>query len=374
MTIEIPSCRSRPVLWRERFHPPLAEREFKTPAGTNQELLPMNLATHAGLIAGTSVLTIASTGTAGDLDSVIDGIINDSATISGDDAFSMSGLFAYGFANTDDDSYAGSIGSAHLTFAGESGGWNWTFNYVLDGNTGYYGSDSDGDGFNDDMRDYAIWQEMDNGFSYGMGNVKSIFLKSNSVAEANTLQINNTVTGAALEGRGEQIGFGYEADQFRVMGRAYDVDGADADGFSTEFRGEFLVMGSWDNCDCFGAAAGNESTLVIGAATSSDTLLDGTTFDVTYKADALSVHAAMTDVLDGAWEATTVQAAYAFADATSFYVSYEDVESTGPAGDFDDLDVGINHYYSDSCKATLEIDFEDANDDMTIAGQVQFTF
>ena len=61
----------------------------------------MNLATHAGLIAGTSVLTIASTGTAGDLDSVIDGIINDSATISGDDAFSMSGLFAYGFTHTD---------------------------------------------------------------------------------------------------------------------------------------------------------------------------------------------------------------------------------------------------------------------------------
>lgn len=332
----------------------------------------MNLATHAGLIAGTSVLTIASTGTAGDLDSVIDGIINDSATISGDDAFSMSGLFAYGFASTDADTYAGGIGSAHLTFAGESGGWNWTFNYVLDGNTGanagYY---TDG---GNSMRDYAIWQEMDNGFSYGMGNVKSIFLKSNSVAEANTLQINNTVTGTALEGRGEQIGFGYEADQFRVMGRFYDVDGLDADGFSSEFRGEFLVMGSWDNCDCFGAAAGNESTLVIGAATSSDTLLDGTTFDVTYKADALSVHAAMTDVLDGAWEATTVQAAYAFADATSFYVSYEDVESTGPAGDFDDLDVGINHYYSDSCKATLEIDFEDANDDMTIAGQVQFTF
>ena len=362
-----PSCRSRPVLWRERFHPQLAEREFKTPAGTNQELLPMNLATHAGLIAGTSVLTIASTGTAGDLDSVIDGIINDSATISGDDAFSMSGIFAYGFDHTDADSYAGGVGSSHLTFAGESGGWNWTFNYVLGGNNGYY----EGGG---DFRDYAIWQEMDNGFSYGMGNVKSVFLKSNSVAEANTLQINNTATGAALEGRGEQIGFGYEADQFRVMGRAYDMDGMDADGFSTEFRGEFLVMGSWDNCDCFGAAAGNESTLVIGAATSSDTLLDGTTFDVTYKADALSVHAAMTDVFDGAWEATTVQAAYAFADATSFYVSYEDVESTGPAGDFDDLDVGINHYYSDSCKATLEIDFEDANDDMTIAGQVQFTF
>jgi hypothetical protein len=337
----------------------------------------MNLATHAGLIAGTSVLTIASTGTAGDLDSVIDGIINDSATISGDDAFSMSGLFAYGFAHTDADSYAGGIGSAHLTFAGESGGWNWTFNYVLDGNTGYYASDSDGDGVNDDMRDYAIYKEMDNGFSYGFGNVKSVFLKANSIAEANTLQINNTTTGAALEGRGEQIGFGYEADQFRVMGRAYDVDGGDADGFSTEFRGEFLVMGSWDNCDCFGAAAGNESTLVIGAATSSDTLLDGTTFDVTYKADALSVHAAMTDVLDGAWEATTVQAAYAFADATSFYVSYEDVESTTPLGDFDDLDVGINHYYSDSCKATLEIDFEEdgvVDGDMAIQGQVQFTF
>ena len=77
-------------------------------------------------------------------------------------------------------------------------------------------------------------------------------------------------------------------------------------------------------------------------------------------------------VLDGAWEATTVQASYFFADATQAYVSYEDVEAD--TGDFDDLDVGINHYYSDSCKATLEVDFEDANDDMTIMGQVQFTF
>ena len=328
----------------------------------------MNLATHAGLIAGTSVLAIASTGTAGDLDSVIDGIINDSATISGDDHFSMSGLFAYGFANTDADSYAGGIGSSHLTFGGESGGWNWTFNYVLDGNSGYYGDGGQA------MRDYAIWQEMDNGFSFGMGNVKSIFVKANSIAEEHTLQINNTATGANLEGRGEQIGFGYKADQFRVMGRAYDVDGPDADGFSTEFRGEFLVMGSWDNCDCFGAAAGNESTLVIGASTSSDTLVDGTSFDVTYKQDVWAVHAAMTDAFDGAWEATTVQASYAFADATSFYVSYEDVESTTAFGDFDDLDIGVNHYYSDSCKATLEVDFEDANDEMTIAGQVQFTF
>ncbi|MEC8065174.1 MAG: hypothetical protein VX126_03870, partial [Planctomycetota bacterium] len=357
-------------------------------------------ATHAGLIAGTSVLTIASTGTAGDLDSVIDGIINDSATISGDDAFSMSGLFAYGFAHTDADDYAGSVGSSHLTFAGEAGGWNWTFNYVLGGNTGYYGSTTTSTTFSptgtdifgdpvdiddivvtevDSFRDYGIYKEMDNGFSFGFGNTKSIFLKSNSVAEASTLQINNTLTGAALEGRGEQIGFGYNADQFRVMGRVYDVDGADADGFSFEFRGEFLAMGSsWDNCDCFGAAAGNESTLVFGAAHSDDSLFDGTTFDVTYKVDAFSVHAALTDVLDGNWEATTVQASYAFADATSFYVSYEDIET--PAGDFDDLDIGINHHYSDSCKATLEIDFENdaallgGNDDMTIPGQVQFTF
>ena len=58
-------------------------------------------------------------------------------------------------------------------------------------------------------------------------------------------------------------------------------------------------------------------------------------------------------------------ASYFFADATQAYISYEDIDG----GDFDDLDVGINHYYSDSCKATLEIDFEEdgvVDDDMTI--------
>ena len=328
----------------------------------------MNLATHAGLIAGTSVLAIAGTGTAGDLDSVIDGIINDSATISGDDAFSMSGLFAYGFVNEDSENYAGGIGSAHLTFEGHSGGWNWMFNYVLDGNTGYYGTDGA-----DEIRDYAVWQEMDNGLSFGFGNVKGIFLKANGVGEADTLQINNTNTGAALEGRGEQIGVKYEADQFRVMARLYDG----ADEFSMDARVEFLAMGSWDDCNCFGSSAGSESTLLVGFSTSDEDNFDGTSFDVTYKADALAVHAAMTDAFDGAWEATTIQASYFFADATMAYVSYEDVESTGPAGDFDDLDVGINHYFSDSCKGTLEIDFENdaaTDDDMTISGQVQFTF
>ena len=71
-----------------------------------------------------------------------------------------------------------------------------------------------------------------------------------------------------------------------------------------------------------------------------------------------AVHAAMTDIDaagdDGAWEATTVQASYFFADATQAYISYEDID-----GGDDDLDVGINHYYSDSCKATIEIDFEE---------------
>ncbi|MEL7066762.1 MAG: hypothetical protein AAGK24_04960, partial [Planctomycetota bacterium] len=178
----------------------------------------MNLATHAGLIAGTSVLAIASTGTAGDLDSVIDGIINDSATISGDDAFSMSGLFAYGFTHTDADSYAGGDQSGHLTFEGNSGGWNYMFNYVV-GENGYY--DSNGV---DAFRDYAVYKELDNGLSYGFGNVRGIFLKANSIAEADTLQLNNTATGGALEARGEQIGLKYEADQFRVMARLYDGD------------------------------------------------------------------------------------------------------------------------------------------------------
>ena len=331
----------------------------------------MNLATHAGLIAGTSVLAIASTGTAGDLDSVIDGIINDSATISGDDHFSMSGIFAYGFTHNDDDSYEGEDTSGHLTFEGHSGGWNWMFNYVV-GENGYY--DANGD---DAFRDYAVWQEMDNGLSFGFGNVKGIFLKANSVAEANTLQLNNTATGGALEGRGEQIGVKYEADQFRVMARLYDG----ADDFSMDARVEFLAMGSWDDCNCFGSMAGSESTLVLGFSNSDEDNFDGTSFDVTYKMDAWAFHAAMTDVEnadineDGTagdvWESLTIQASYFFADDTMAYISYEDVDTTGE----DDLDVGVNHWYSDSCKGTLEIDFEDGDDDeMTIGGQIQFTF
>jgi len=340
----------------------------------------MNLATHAGLIAGTSVLTIASTGTAGDLDSVIDGIINDSATISGDDAFSMSGLFAYGFAHTDADDYDGGINSSHLTFEGSAGGWNWGFNYIVGGNTGFYGSDvvgqdDDGNDILDELRDYGIWQEMDNGLAFGFGNMKSNFFGANSVDEANTLMIGNTDTGAALEGRGEQIGICYSADQFKVSLQAYDAGDA-----GNDIRVDFLAMGSWDSCcNGFCSMAGSESTLVIGAGMSDDDRFDGNTFDVTYKQDAWAVHAAMTDIDsangDGsasAWESTTIQASYFFADATQAYLSYEDVD-----GGDDDLDVGINHYYSDSCKATLEIDFEndaDTDDDMTITGQVQFTF
>ena len=329
----------------------------------------MNLATQAGLIAGTSVLAIAGTGTAGDLDSVIDGIINDSATISGHDHFSMSGIFAYGFAHTDTDDYNGGIGSASLSFEGEAGGWNWAFNYVLGDNNGYY------DGAANDLRDYGVWQEMDNGLAFGFGNMKSNFFGANSVDEADTLSLGNSETGEALEGAGEQIALCYSADQFKVSMQAYDAGDS-----GTDFRVDFLAMGSWDNCGCFGSAAGSESTLVIGAGMSDGDRFDGNTFDVTYKMDAWAVHAAMTDIdsksgdgVANAWESMTIQASYFFGDSTMAYVTYEDIDTTGA----DDLDIGVNHWYADNCKATLEIDFEnDANtdDDMTISGQVQFTF
>ena len=281
----------------------------------------MNLATHAGLIAGTSVLTIASTGTAGDLDSVIDGIINDSATISGDDAFSMSGLFAYGFAHTDGDDYnADIVSSPHLRR------WFWRLELGIQLHPRWSNRllRHDGDDGTDEVRDYGVWQEMDNGLAIGFGNVKTNFFGANSVDEANTLMIANTDTGAALEGRGEQIGICYSADQFKVSMQAYDAGDA-----GNDFRVDFLAMGSWDNCGCFGSMAGSESTLVIGAGMSDDERFDGNTFDVTYKQDAWAIHAAMTDIdanSDGAWEATTVQASYFFADATQAYISYEDID------------------------------------------------
>ena len=229
----------------------------------------MNLATHAGLIAGTSVLTIASTGTTGDLDSVIDGIINDSATISGDDACPcpVSSLTALPTL-TRMTSYAGGIGlpTSPLKVPVAGTGPSTTSLTVKPVTTVptvtatiFVTTPSTRDGQR---------------ILHGFGNVKSVFLKANSIAEANTLQINNTVTGAALEGQGEQIGICYEADQFRSWAvQAYDGTGDDD---FADFRVDFLAMGSWDNCDCFNAAAGSEATLVIGAEHLRRSLFDGT--------------------------------------------------------------------------------------------------
>ena len=417
----------------------------------------MNLATHAGLIAGTSVLAIAGTGTAGDLDSVIDGIINDSATISGDDGFEMSGMFAYGFANGysfigndpiegDTDHFDPGIGEASIKFEGEAGGFNWTMQYNFAG--GFY-EDLNGDtlgtavlgglavdaellNLGGGLNDYGFWHESDAGWGVGMGQFRSWAYKANGVDAENTLAMNNSNIGTFLYAAGgydDMVFAWYEADQFRggvqfadatsITNNANGTTSADNE-FDMHYRVEFIAMGDWDSTDCFNSAAGSEQTLAfgIGGFESTDTggiggLLGGVfgagqishemmNYDVTYKMDALGFHAAMGNIeLDSATAGAlgeidfmTMQASYYINDDTQVFATYEDIELDLQGVPAFDLDVvsgftfGVNHWYSDNCKATLEyrdtsIDLDDVNiaggaiggdGDGVLAGQVQFTF
>ncbi|MEC8115469.1 MAG: hypothetical protein VX104_06475, partial [Planctomycetota bacterium] len=430
--------------------------------GTNQELLPMNLATHAGLIAGTSVLTIASTGTAGDLDSVIDGIINDSATISGDDGFEMSGMFAYGFANGysfigndpiegDTDDFDPGIGEASIKFDGEVGGFNWTMQYNFAG--GFY-EDLNGDTFGTavlgllgaadaglldlggGLNDYGFYHESDAGWGVGMGQFRSWAYKANGVDAENTLAMNNSNIGAFLYAAGgydDMVFAWYEADQFRGGVQFADATSltlnnngtVSADNeFDMHYRVEFIAMGDWDSTDCFNSAAGSEQTLAfgIGGFESSDTGglggVIGTFFgfvggngnqvshemmnyDVTYKVGSFGLHAAMGNIelnqtgagQIGEIDFMTAQASYFVNDDTQVFATMEDIELEANGLGSVDLDlfsgftVGVNHFYSDNCKATLEyrdtsIDLDTLNlgnasggdGDGVLAGQIQFTF
>lgn len=382
----------------------------------------MNLATHAGLIAGTSVLTIASTGTAGDLDSVIDGIINDSATISGDDSYKMSGLFIYGFTNgeafTDDtkvgntDDYAPGVGEASITFEGESGGFSWTFDYNFAG--GYYESGFDGldgdnyDGGAGDFNDYGFWHESDAGWGVGMGQFRSWANKANNVDVADTLAMSNSLVGSfaySAGGYSDMVFAWYEADQFRggvQFADSTDTNDAGVDDheFDMHYRVEFIAMGDWDQTDDFNAAAGQEQVLAfgfggfegtadlasLGLAGTADH--DFTNYDVTYKMDSMGLHAAFGEIeldVPGAddVEFMTLQASYFVNDSMQAFLTYEDIEFGNGVTpkDLDRTTIGVNYFYSDSCKGTLEyrdgsfdLDAADNDGDSVIAGQVQFTF
>ena len=117
--------------------------------------------------------------------------------------------------------------------------------------------------------------------------------------------------------------------------------------------------------------AGSESTLVIGARLCPTTIPSTvTTYDVTYNMDAMCIHAAMIRHRR-CYEATTVNASYWLFDDGQAYVKYEDID-----GAADDLDIGINHYYSDNVRAN--VCFEDGlgtgGDDYAVVGGIQFTF
>ena len=348
----------------------------------------MNLATHAGLIAGTSVLTIASTGTAGDLDSVIDGIINDSATISGDDAFSISGMFQYGFVYDMDaaagaDEFTHDIGEARLDFSGTNGDFEWNLRYQMKANVYQVAQDLvvGGDGTTDDnsLSAYTVKYNMDNGLMLKFGRDRAYFSRESYVDTSEMLGLTASASALITGLYTNAIGVGYEADQFRGIVQLHDsftaggvtTDVTDADGDPTQamtFRGEFLVMGDWGAMSNFNSAAGSESTLVVGLGWGDEDSFDGQTYDISYYMDKMCVSVAMYDVLDGGFESTTINASYFVTDDGQAYFRYEDIDGI----DDETIGIGYNQYYSDSVRANVE--YLDNGDDEVLAGFVQFTF
>jgi hypothetical protein len=203
------------------------------------------------------VLTIASTGTAGDLDSVIDGIINDSATISGDDAYSMEGLFIYGYDNTDADDFGPGVGETSLGFEGHTGGLHWEFDYNF--TNGFYGEAANS------LNDYGFYYKSDAGWGAGMGQFRSWANKANNVDAKDTLMMNNSIVGDILwnnGGYGDSAFAWYEADQFR--GGVMMMDSDIADESDIHYRVEFIAMGDWDDTENFTSYAGDSQVLAFG--------------------------------------------------------------------------------------------------------------
>ena len=354
----------------------------------------MNLATHAGLIAGTSVLTIASTGTAGDLDSVIDGIINDSATISGDDAFSISGMFQYGFVYDMDaapnaDEFTHDIGEARLDFSGTNGDFEWNMRYQLTANAYQVaqavalGADPEDD--NNSLSAYTVKYNMDNGLAVSFGRDRAYFSRESYVDTSSMLGILPSLSAATTGIYTNSIGVSYEADQFRGIVQLHDsvtaggdtIDITDASGDPAQamtFRGEFLVMGDWDAMSDFNSAAGSESTLVIGLGWGDEESFDGQTFDISYYMDKMCVSVAMYDLGDGptAFESTTINASYFVTDNGQAYIRYEDIDGAAD----ETMGIGFNQYYSDSIRANVEF-LDDGNNGVfgeILTGSIQFTF
>jgi len=379
----------------------LAEREFKTPAGTTQELLPMNLATHAGLIAGTSVLTIASAGTAGDLDSVIDGIINDSATISGDDAFSIGGLGTYAAfydtgAASGDQEYAQGIGEVRLDFSGDLGdGWSWKMAYNVNGDV-YQVFQSDG-AFDVDnsISAFGLKKEFDNGLMVGFGRGRAIFGREAYVNTADQLGLAPSFSALATGITTESITVGYEADQFRGVVQLHDqlVIGSDTAGLTDgdgdaampmTGRVEFMAMGNnWDAMSSLSSTSGSEQSLVFGLGYSDDDVFDGMTYDVSWYMDAACVSVAFYDFGDstnGEVETMTINASYWVNDNGQAYFRYEDLEADAGtidsiALDGDNWSIGWNQYYGDNFRINAEVNFDGGtNGDTAVAGMAQFTF
>ena len=383
----------------------------------------MNLATHAGLIAGTSVLTIASTGTAGDLDSVIDGIINDSATISGDDAYSMEGLFIYGYTNTDADDFGPGVGETSLGFEGHTGGLHWEFDYNF--TEGFYGEAANS------LNDYGFYYKSDAGWGAGMGQFRSWANKANNVEAKDTLMMGNSIVGDILwtnGGYGDSAFAWYEADQFR--GGVMMMDSDIADESDMHYRVEFIAMGDWDDTDNFTSYAGDSQVLAFGFGGFESAIADDgvggvginilgntiadiveplinaeagfdafddellsfaashemTNFDVTYKNNGFGAHAAFGTVeIDGSGsyvdadlgidesvapsieaDFMTLQLSYFINDDWQLYATYEEVDLDTGVIDFDlakddNLIIGANTWYSDDCKVTIEYEDETFN-------------
>jgi hypothetical protein len=308
----------------------------------------------------------------------------------------------FNFRSVDDD--GGSIDSTRwgfentrtkLIFSGHVGSPQWM--YYIEGDFGgeYTSSTSSFGTFT--LQDAWIGYDMGNGWTLLMGQMKVPVLREWIVKSSNQLAIerSNVAYLSPAASRTQGVAVDYKADQWHFT-VAY-VDGAGTANTAalaedTEFalagRAEFLFQGNWDQFSDFSSAPGSETGILAGfgghyqiaeygTPTADELEVIVLTGDVSVEGDGWNVFGALIyQMLDD--DATidvdtfgfVVQGGMFFTDSLEGFARYEwfDFDTSG-VDELSIITVGVNHYYGNNVKATVDVGF--ATD--TVSGSTAVT-